>query len=53
MATTQDISLDANGKVVVGKSKAMKGSQPSKEMQAAVKTSCDPGKAYPIPVVKG
>ena len=54
MATTQDISLDANGKVVVGKSKAMQGSTPSKDMQDAMKksTSCDVGKAYPVPVRK-
>ena len=55
MATTQDISLDSNGKVVVGKSKKMNASQTTKEMQDSLKksTACDVGKAYPIPVVKG
>ena len=54
MATTQDISLDANGKVVVGKSKKMNASTPSKDMQDAMKksTACDVGKAYPVPVRK-
>lgn len=53
MATEQSISLSADGKVIVGKSKPVQmksDAQLDRAMQKAVQ--CDVGRARPIPVRK-
>ena len=51
--TIQDISLDSDGKIRVGSSRPMpRGNDAvlNRELDRAVKESCDPKHARPIPV---